>query len=246
MSLPNGVAAEQIDLVERFVSAYNELDSHFQEVLGDGASRSFRSSVDFYARRHRWWRDAELLRVCAGLRNILVHDKMSPYEYPCVPTQQLVRDLEAARDRLLHPRRAIPFFKRDVVTVQPSDSLAHVLKLVNGLKYSHFPVYEYADAASAPIFKGVLTENGITRWLAEYVALESTLVELNEQPVSEVLSREEDRTNFEFAPREETVEEIRHRFHENTYLEAVLFTAHGRPQEKLLGIGTRWDILNSD
>ena len=237
-------SARELNLIERFLVAFNALDSHLQRVLGNESPNSFRSAVDLYARRHKWWRDAELLRTCAGLRNILVHDKFEPYEYPCVPTEALVTRLEAARDRLLHPQRAIPKFGRDVVTVQNSDSLAHVLRLVHSLKYSHFPVYEYSKSTAK--FRGVLTENGITRWLAQHSAQDDSLIDLADEPVSAVLLLEEKRHNYEFAEQQARVEEILYRFHENTYLEAVLLTAHGHENEKLVGIVTRWDALQAD
>jgi predicted transcriptional regulator len=173
-----------------------------------------------------------------------VHERTAPYEYPCVPTEVLVLRLEEARDRLLHPKMAIPRFERDVTIVQAGDTLAHVLRLIHALQFTHFPVYDYAY--KQPRFLGVLTENGVTRWLAEQVTGEGGLMDLNECRIGEVLRREERRRNYEFAARTASVEGLVYRFHENPYLEAVLLTAHGRQSEKLLGIVTRWDALNTD
>jgi CBS domain-containing protein len=234
-------ASADLQLIERFISAYNALDAHLQNALRRDAPSSFRSAVELYARHNRWWKDAELLRTCAVLRNVLVHERVRPYEYPCVPTEVLVERLEAARDRLLYPRLVIPEFEREVTTVQATDSLAHVLRLVHALQFTHFPVYDYADEKSH--FLGVLTENGITRWLAEHVARELSLVDFSDAPIGEVLAREERRRNYEFTSRHTSVEALVHRFHENPYLEAVLLTTHGKEAEKLLGIVTRWDAL---
>lgn len=231
-----------IDIVERFISAYNAVDAHLQHVLHKEAS-SFRASVDLFAKHNRWWKDAELMRTVASLRNVLVHERTRPYEYPCVPTEKLVSQLENARDRLLHPRLAIPRFERSVTTLQATDSLAHVLKLIHAMKFTHFPVYDHAKAPEQ--FIGVLTENGITRWLAEHIANEMSLIDFADAPVGEVLTREEKRRNYEFAARDTNVEVLIHRFHENPYLEAVLLTRHGQEAEKLLGIVTRWDAMHS-
>ncbi len=238
----------ELDLIERFMTAYNAIDNHLQNVLHSGHTSSFRSSVDLYAKRNRGWKDADLLRMVAGLRNLLVHEKVEPYEYPCVPIEKLVVKLEAARDRLLHPQRVIPRFERKVVTIKAEDSLAHVLRSIHNLKITHFPVYEEAQGKQR--FAGVLTENGITRWLAEHTANEMSIVDLEQEPVAEVLAREEGffakRHNYEFAARETRAEELVQRFHDNTYLEAVLITEKGNSHEKLLGIVTRWDVLNFD
>lgn len=245
--MPNTPA--ELDLIERLLTAYNALDAYLQNWSHHDGPTSFRSLVDLYAKKNRVWKDAELLRTVAGLRNLLVHEKVEPYEYPCVPTAELVADLENARDRLLHPARAERFLRR-VVTVRSDDSLARVLKLIHELKITHFPVYdsgrEYSQHGSR--FAGVLTENGITRWLAEHVAREESLIELRDEPVREVLAREESskgaRKNYEFAPRRARVDELMQRFHDNTYLEAVLLTEHGSAKEELQGIVTRWDVFN--
>ena len=243
----------ELDLIERLITAYNAIDAHLQNWSHHDGPTSFRSLVDLYAGKNRAWKDAELLRTVAGLRNLLIHEKVEPYKYPCVPTLELVEDLETARDRLLHPARA-DRFARKVVTIQSDDSLAHVLKMIHELKITHFPVYEsgreysQSETQRGHHFAGVLTENGITRWLAEHASRDESLIELRDEPVREVLAREESakgtRKNYEFAPRRARVEDIVQRFHDNTYLEAVLVTEKGDAKETLLGIVTRWDVLN--
>jgi CBS domain-containing protein len=239
----------ELNLIERLLTAYNAIDAYLQNWSHHDRPTSFRSLVDLYAKKNRAWKDAELLRTVAGLRNLLVHEKVEPYEYPCVPIAKFVEELEAARDRLLHPRRA-DYFTRKVVTIHSDDSLAHVLKMIYELKITHFPVYESGReySQSKARFAGVLTENGITRWLAETVARDESLIELRDEPAREVLAREESskgqRKNYEFAPRHARVEELVQRFHDNTYLEAVLITQNGSAKEDLQGIVTRWDVLN--
>jgi predicted transcriptional regulator len=231
------VSPADIELIERFISAYNAIDFHLEAALRLSEHSSFRSLVDTYAKRHRWWRDADQLRLFAGLRNVIVHDKVAPFEYICVPSQQTVDSIEAIRDRLLHPLRAGQRFLRPVTCLQAGDSLSHVLKLMHEQGFSHFPVY------AAKTFSGVLTPNGITRYLAHHAAKNEAPLDFNEVEVRYLLAREESRANYFFAPRDEPVEKIAFSFHENTFLEAVLVTEHGGKQEKLLGIATRADVL---
>lgn len=226
-----------LNLIERFVSAFNAVDFHLQGALGEGDRSSFRALVDLYARRHRWWPDAEPLRVFASLRNVIIHDKIAPYEYVCVPTAQVVEDLEAIRDRLQHPERIDPRFSRAVVTLEAGDSLSHALKLVHERDITHFPVYHGTK------FSGLLTPNGIARYLAHHVAINGAPLDFGSVEVRFVLAREESRANFFFASRDEPVRKIAFAFHENTFLEAVLITPNGGKQEKLLGIATRADVL---
>jgi len=112
-----------LDLIERFIGAFNAIDFHLESVLGAEANSSFRSLVDLYAKRHRWWKDAERLRSFASLRNVLVHDKTEPYRYVCVPAEETVTAIEAIRERLINPERAGHRFRRDVTTLAPRKTI---------------------------------------------------------------------------------------------------------------------------
>ena len=101
-----------------------------------------------------------MLEQVADVRNLLAHGKTEAYEYPVVPTRRLAQQLHGCVDALLHPERVADRFLREVRTVSRNDSLAGVLALVNEYKYSQFPVYDDGRC------QGLLTENGITRWLA--------------------------------------------------------------------------------
>src|SRR5262249_13019171 len=142
---------------------------------------SFMHLVNTYAGKHPSWCDADLLRVIADVRNAIVHGKTEPYRYVAVPTPVLAQSLRVCRDRLINPARAIPTFQRKVERVSVHDDLAKVLTVIKERDYSQFPVYE------ADKFRGLLTENGITRWLAHHVATKMSLVELEDVPVKEVL-----------------------------------------------------------
>jgi hypothetical protein len=92
-------------------------------------------------------------------------------------------------------------------------------------------------------FRGLLTENGITRWLAGHVVRTLSLVELDDIHVGQVLRNEEKRGNYHFALRDTRVEDLSSLFAKQPLLEAVLITTNGKETEKLLGVATRWDIL---
>jgi len=115
----------------------------------------------------------------------------------------------------MNPARAVPTFQRGVETISIHDTLSRALKIIEARDYSQFPVYEGRR------FRGLLTENGVTRWLARHVSQSVSSVMLGDIPVSQVLQNEEERKN-----------------------QAVLVTASGDETESLLGIATRWDILH--
>lgn len=230
-----------MDLIERFIGAFNAIDVYLEKALHVSHNQSFRSLVDLFAKRNKWWNDANWLHVYADLRNIIIHDKVAAFEYPCVPTKATVERVEQIRDALLHPERLLPRFEKPVIVVAPGDSIAHVLRIMHKQHYSHFPVY--ADHQGKRSCVGLLTENGISRWLAEWVCEEKSLINLDKEHVAEVLNREESRQKFQFAPPHAPVQKILQQFHDNPYLEAVLITPNGDPHQLPQGIITRRDVM---
>jgi CBS domain-containing protein len=223
---------DELTRIERFVAAYNAVDDFLQRATGK--PQTFRGAVDYYAKRHPWWGDAEMLRVYAALRNFLVHEKTRPFDYPCAPTDNAVQDIEAIRDRLVNPIRLLPTFEREVITLEPNDCLDSALREMARRSHRRFPVYEHGH------FVGMLTENGIARWLADSVAHDGALN--LKVPIRDVLPRESRRPSFRFASGHTPVTEAASWFRENTFLETVLITPQGEPGAHLRGIVTRGDI----
>lgn len=232
-----GLSKEQLDLIQQFEADYNAVDHFLRKGLGSEKQLPFTHLVTEYSRKHYGWTDADLLRTIAEVRNAIVHGKKEPYRYVAVPTPAIVQDLRACRERMTNPARAIPTFQRKVETVSINDTLAGALKIIGQRDFSQFPVYE------AERFLGLLTENGITRWLALHVSTKLSLVELDEVFVRDVLQNEEERKNYFFVPRDMPVDEVRGLFASHEMLEAVLVTASGKESERLMGIATRWDII---
>jgi predicted transcriptional regulator len=230
------ITQEQRDLIEQFIANYNTLDTELRHQLGLGREVPFSRVVNEFNAKHRGWLDVEFLRTVNDLRNLLVHDPKRPYDYAAVPTSAIVTKLGGACDRILRPQRVVPRFARKVETVSPASSLAEVLRQIDARDFSQFPIYGKS-------FHGLLTENGITRWLAHHVKVELSIVELEEVFVRDIVPEEEKRANWRFVSREESVEAVRELFAEKELLEAVLITQTGKPQESLLGIATRWDII---
>lgn len=85
-----------------------------------------------------------------------------------------------------------------------------------------------------------LTENGITRWLANHIG-KLALVDFDDERVRTVLKEEEPRKNYLFLPRASSVDEVTSEFAHRPLLEGVLITHYGKSSERLLGMVTRWD-----
>jgi CBS domain-containing protein len=266
---------EELERVERFLAAFNAIEGHLQVLFAQSAPaprrdgragraggpmhegesvlpepsesrQSFRSLLDWFAKRNAWWPHAEAMRAFIHLRNLLVHEKIAPWEYPCVPSEDSASRIESIRDGLLFPERALPRWKKGVVSLGQDDKLRHALRVMDESGFGVFPVYEGKH------FRGVLSENSLARWLAgaSTQADKSGSLNLDSVRVGDVLqsaqahSRRSERERFAWADARTSTAEIAHLFHANTFLEAVLISAHGRDEEELEGIVTRADVLS--
>lgn len=221
-----------------FLSTFNEIEAYLRQTLKENEQTEFKKLIDQYIDRHKAWRsDRQKLRNLADLRNVLVHQTTEPNQYPAVPSERTIKQLKQFCDRLINPLKVIPTFQRDVETLTPERSLTWVFQRINECDYSQFPVY------AGDRFIGLLTENGITRWLAHHTVTKLTLIECEEIFIENLLPEEEVRLNCSFIARNTSVDEVIEQFSDNLFLEAVLITQNGKENEKLLGIATRWDIL---
>lgn len=230
---------EQLALIDRFIAAYNAIDRQLRFMLGTEDEVSFAQLVRRYCDKHPNWRSGgETLLQFTSVRNALIHNATEPTRYLSVPLPGVVEQIEHIRDSLRNPERVIPKFQRRVAMIGPDEPLSKALQIIYGEKFSQLPVYDH-DA-----FKGVLTENGITRWLARHVADELELVDLSEVPVRKALREEEKRPNHAFVPSGMSVQDVVGQFSTNPELEVVLITAGGKRTERPLGIITAWDIAH--
>lgn len=93
-------------------------------------------------------------------------------------------------------------------------------------------------------FRGLLTENGITRWLAHHLADGVAMFDLKRVRVLELLAEQETTHNVAFVGARTPTNDVRKLFSESDLLEAVLVTRRGSQSRELLGIATRWDIVS--
>jgi len=229
---------EELDRCEKFLITFNQIEGKLRQILKEDERTDFSKLVIEYTnQRKSRQNDRQKLFNLASLRNALVHQRNQPYQYPAIPTGRTIGEIEHLYNRLLNAPKAIPTFLREVEKLSPGRSLAWVFQRINECHYSQFPVYE------GNRFLGLLTENGITRWLAHHAMTKLTLIECEEILIKNLLPEEEKRSNSSFISRDMPVDEVVEQFSNNLFLEAVLITQNGKESEKLLGIVTRWDIL---
>jgi predicted transcriptional regulator len=233
----NGPGATERDLIARFEGAFNGIFNHMREELALPPGTTVVTILERYWPGNQRSGEKRRLRKYAELRNFMVHERLGPGRDLLLPSEATVADIERLGDLVLAVPRAIPTFRRDVEAVSPEDSMESVLVRIHERDYSQFPVYD------GQRFKGLLTENGITRWLSHHVKNILELVDLREVRVQKVLRDEEARENVRFVSARTRVPEVVDAFTQRPLVEAVLITASGKRGEPLQGIATRWDIL---
>lgn len=233
------MTAESPDFASRFLSAFNAIDEHLRHETGlHERDTSFKRVLDEYTAKRRGWSYARELWRCIGLRNVLVHDWVRPGQPPAVPALRTTELIERIRDGLLNPQRVLPIFQRAVTSSSRSERIHQLLARIRNSDFSQFPVIENNE------FVGLVTENGLTRWLARYTRTES-MFELVDHSVGEVLDCEEVRDNFRFVSRSMLLEDLVEVFRQQPNLEAALITERGEHSTSFLGIATRWDIVQA-
>jgi predicted transcriptional regulator len=231
------VTADERQRVQSFLARFNRIDAQLRRKLGlSRREGSFNAVIGRFVREQPNIVDADLLQTLAAIRNALVHESLSQSDFCVIPTRTIIQQLDTLLDQLVAPLRVIPIFRQKVETVTPEHTLLNVLQLIERRDYSQFPVYQKYQ------FVGLLTENGITRWLAAGTNRNS-LPDFGAIRVSDLLKREESIDTCAFVAAAEEVRTVRAMFANQPLLEAVLVTDNGHSPLPLKGIITRWDML---
>jgi predicted transcriptional regulator len=225
--------------IEQFITAFNRVHKAMCKELKQEGRLEFSRAVRLYGELHRSFRYTEDLLLLGQLRNVMVHEQIRPNEYLAHPSATTMATLQKVLDKLENPDYLIPRFQRTVEVVSLDDSLSDVLRRVLKCDYSQFPVYQDGS------FKGLLTENGIVRYIAEYQGSDGSLIDLADVSVRSLLKQDENRRNCAFVPRTERLDAMLDRFAQSPVLEAVLITANGKKEERLIGIATQWDAVEA-
>ncbi|RPF53304.1 CBS domain-containing protein [Aquisalibacillus elongatus] len=227
---------------ERFLFAFNKIEKVLNEDLNQqGQYISFSKAVYKANKQNRVVkRFKDDLLEFAVLRNAIVHERTEPEYVIAEPHDSTVEKIEKILSELTEPKTVIPTFQQEVKSFDVNDSLADVLTVIKESNFSQFPVYDKEE------FKGLLTANGITNWLAKTV--EEDLLSREETMLSELIEYEEGTDNYHFVSRDVTIYEAEDIFKEQVNkedrIDAILITHNGKTSEKLLGIISAWDIID--
>lgn len=226
--------------VQRFETAYNRIDHALSEIADDraGHRKTFAARVRLAANRmRRLAKHADFLLEIGELRNALVHNRLGDGVYIAVPNHDTVVQLEEIERSLLSPKRVIPVFQRAVKTLEGGATLADAWRLMRHEGYSHYPVYERGT------FIGLLTSNGLARWVASRAENGVLHVDGRKTAVRDVLPVDHRRDCAAFVRSDTAVDDLPAMFHDNPRLEAVIITKTGSRNESPLGVVFPADLI---
>lgn len=172
------------------------------------------------------------LKTFGDLRNLLSHNNDVNI---AVPSKQTIERIQYIWQNIAHPVTAMEIAHKHVVTFQEQDGLLDVLKIIDEERYTYFPIFD------GQTFSGLLTDNGITYWVARHRKRET--ISLEDVKIRDVLMEDEKKKNYRFVSRKESIFEVDDYF-SDPLMEALFVTENGKESESLLGIITGWDILS--
>lgn len=231
---------------DRFIDIHNILDEFMRNLIQASHDMSYPEVVRRAAqKRPDIKRKAQTLKSHAQLRNAIIHNSDSRAQPIAEPHDHIVREYESLVERILRPPKAdehwIP--KSDIFTAVSSDNVVAAMKEMFTKRYSHVPILEEG------VVVGVFSE-----WTPlEIVNDKGELLVDDSQVFSEFtrwtdLDSDSNREAVRFAKRDSLLDEIREMIDrdikERIRVGMVLFTEHGRRDERLLGLITPWELLN--
>jgi len=230
---------------ERFLNIYNTLDTFLRNFVQVEFDVSHTEVVRRAAEKRGDIKyRAQTLKGYANLRNAIVHNPDSRAQPIAEPHERIVHEYESIVENILRPPKCdqkwIP--KDDIFSAKSSDNVVSVMKKMFTSRFSNVPIVK------ENVVVGVFNE-----WTPLEIASDTGELMLDDsQQLGEFaqwteLTRTANAQAVNFAKRDSTLDEVREIIGRNVKkrirIGMVLFTEHGRPNERLLGLITPWDII---
>lgn len=227
---------------EKFLRAFNSL----HEVLGKKLNQP---SLQFGAllKVAEKNRDKVIMKFLNELdfyrefRNFLVHQVTIDKPPVAEPSDFIVDEINNIIHRIEKPKKAYELFLNKVIHFNMDDSLGKVLTVVKEKEYSQFPVFKNNELV------GLISENGITRFLAKSV--DDDVISIVETKVKDVITQDEAKNSISIVNSNTLIHDIEGIFnsklHEGNSIFAILVSNRGHKIEKpedIVGIITPWDL----
>ncbi|MDG4945708.1 CBS domain-containing protein [Weeksellaceae bacterium KMM 9713] len=227
---------------EIFLNIYNKLDEFIRRESGNSYKESF-SHVVKNSKNKIIPRFKDELISLGELRNAIVHSPKYGGQAIAEPHQSTVDKINFIYKAITSPPKVIPEFQFAVVGAKEDDEIKEILAEMRRSSFSQFPVFNKDNEVIE-----IISNNTISRWLANNIADDGTLL-LENVKVSDFMQEIEFENNYKFVSRNSSIYEaydifIQHINKHKRNLDGIFITNSGNRKEKLLGLITIEDIAN--
>lgn len=221
---------------EAFLDYFNDIESFFNKEYKPNRGKSYYSFYELVENAARYdsyvKRKRDDFQILGDLRNFLSHGNQSDLVLVNEASLSLIK---AIHEQLLKPKTAFDIKSDDVKFFKETTHLSAVLETIRNTDLTQFPIKNGQGKVV-----GLLTENGIAHWLSQHAHEAS--VAIGETLARDILQLDENKNNFAFIKKDATIYEAEAQF-DNQKIDALLVTHSGKNTENLLGIITRFDLV---
>ncbi len=183
------------------------------------------------------------LKLFAELRNLLIHNPYPDRANPLIiPHDYILKKYEDIRNTILNPKKAmnIAIRREFIYTTSLNANVVEVMQIMNDKTFTHIPIMDGEKLI------GVFSENTILTYLVHHkdaIFLKDTKME----EFKEFIGLDKHPSEcFEFVSRDNLLIDIEILFQERLKkrkrIAVIYITQNGKPDEKLLGMITAWDV----
>ncbi|WP_174733654.1 CBS domain-containing protein [Mesobacillus harenae] len=225
---------------DRFQIAFNRIHKSLKEQVKGTGSDAFVELLYSGQKNHSLIRKHKHeLHQYAKLRNAIVHEKVDRNFYIAEPHQEVVERIEQIAKEFEKPIPAISIATSPVFYYYEDTHLKDVLKVINRLDYTRFPIYDKENN-----YKTLLTSSEIIKWMANQFS--SRVIELENVRIKDLYTSG-NKYFVDFVPESASIFEVEERFEgyhkKDQKLQGVIITKNGKADEKPLGFISLWDLL---
>lgn len=229
-----------MDANRLFMNSFNNIEQKLRDDIDAYNNVPFYKLVDENARKNKLIRQFDNeLKTMGDLRNFIVHgDILNPM---AVASDITVKRIKFIEKQLTNPMKITEVFPENVVGVDENDSLTDLLNLVEKKRYSQYPVIGKDG------LEGLITENGITNWLASNIGKD--FISIKDTIVKDLIANEEERESYNILYSYNTLYDLVEQFEKgrNTGKRIFIIIVLKSPQKKIelkdiYTIITPWDL----
>lgn len=231
-------------LSTRFLDAYNELDDYMKKIL-DVKRHDSHSNMLYKLKKNNLFKiHYEDFKSYAELRNAIVHEWNAEHNPIAEPHLFIVERYERLVKEVKNPKNSLHISTKiqKIEYLKLTDSVIDAIEIMHQKKYSYMPVMEDDTII------GIFSENSLFTYLYHKKALkidrDDTIADFAECIKLDNHMSE----RFEFVARDLPAVDVASMFSKDVVndkrLGAVFVTHNGKPDEKILGMISSWDIID--